>query len=258
MRSGGAGGLSRVLGVDIGATSTRVRLVANGVVVGDATAASASLTAVGRERAAAVLDGLLTGLPGPDGPLDAVCAGAAGSRTGRDTGDFLRARLAPITRYGDVLVVDDASLVLPAAGLAEGVAVICGRRARRKSSVSRPVRAPAAPAQTASSGPSGPGSPVSSSSRTAAARSRPTAVRLALAAVASPTTTPPATSRTRVLVAPMSTPSTRLNPPAPPLLMIRQPQSVTIKPARLNVTVCLLTATDNIVKNFRHLVLFRQ
>ena len=126
MRSGGAARLSRVLGVDIGATSTRVRLVANGVVVGDATAASASLTAVGRERAAAVLDELLTGLPGLDGPLDAVCAGAAGSRTARDTDGFLRARLAPITRSGDVLVVDDASLVLPAAGLAEGVAVICG------------------------------------------------------------------------------------------------------------------------------------
>jgi glucosamine kinase len=129
MRSGGAARLSRVLGVDIGATSTRVRLVANGVVVRDATAASASLTAVGRERAAAVLDELLTGLPGLpglDGPLDAVCVGAAGSRTARDTDDFLRARLAPITRSGDVLVVDDASLVLPAAGLAEGVAVICG------------------------------------------------------------------------------------------------------------------------------------
>ena len=129
MRSGGAARLSRVLGVDIGATSTRVRLVADGVVVGDATAASASLTAVGRERAAAVLDELLTGLPGLpglDGPLDAVCAGAAGSRTARDTDGFLRARLAPITRSGDVLVVDDASLVLPAAGLAEGVAVICG------------------------------------------------------------------------------------------------------------------------------------
>jgi glucosamine kinase len=129
MRSGGAARLSRVLGVDIGATSTRVRLVANGVVVRDATAASASLTAVGRERAAAVLDELLTGLPGLpglDGPLDAVCAGAAGSRTARDTDGFLRARLAPITRSGDVLVVDDASLVLPAAGLAEGVAVICG------------------------------------------------------------------------------------------------------------------------------------
>jgi N-acetylglucosamine kinase-like BadF-type ATPase len=118
--------LSRVLGLDIGATSSRARLVADGVVVGDATAASASLTAAGPERAAVALDELLAALPGLDGPLDAVCAGAAGSRTARQTGDFLRARLSPITRSGDVLVVDDASLVLPAAGLAEGVAVICG------------------------------------------------------------------------------------------------------------------------------------
>jgi glucosamine kinase len=118
--------LSRVLGVDIGATSTRVRLVADGVVVADATAASASLTAVGRERAAAVLGDLLAGLPGLDRPLDAVCAGAAGSRTERETGDFLRARLGPVTSSGAVLVVDDASLVLPAAGLAQGIAVICG------------------------------------------------------------------------------------------------------------------------------------
>jgi glucosamine kinase len=118
--------LSRVLGLDIGATGSRARLVADGVVVGDATAASASLTAAGPERAAVALDELLAGLSGLDGPLDAVCAGAAGSRTARQTGDFLRARLSPITRSGDVLVVDDASLVLPAAGLAEGVAVICG------------------------------------------------------------------------------------------------------------------------------------
>jgi glucosamine kinase len=101
-------------------------MVDDGVVVSDATAASASLTAVGRERAAAVLDEVLAGLPGPGSPLDAVCAGAAGSRTGRETGAFLRARLEPLTRSGGVLVVDDASLVLPAAGLAEGVAVICG------------------------------------------------------------------------------------------------------------------------------------
>jgi glucosamine kinase len=118
--------LSRVLGLDIGATGTRARLVADGVVISDATAGSASLTAVGPERAAAAVDELLTGLTGLDGPLDAVCAGAAGSQTARETGDLLRARLAPLTRSGDVLVVNDALLVLPAAGLAEGVAVICG------------------------------------------------------------------------------------------------------------------------------------
>ena len=39
--------MSRVLGLDIGATGTRARLVADGVVISDATASSASLTAVG-------------------------------------------------------------------------------------------------------------------------------------------------------------------------------------------------------------------
>jgi N-acetylglucosamine kinase-like BadF-type ATPase len=118
--------MSRVLGLDIGGTSTRARLVADGVVVGSATTASASLTAVGPERAGAALDELLATLPGLDSPLDAVCAGAAGSRTAHETADFLRARLEPVTRSGTVLVVDDAALVLPAAGLAEGLAVICG------------------------------------------------------------------------------------------------------------------------------------
>ena len=116
----------RVLGLDIGGSRTRARLVADGVVTANATTASASLTAAGPEQASAALDELLAGLPGLDSPLDAVCAGAAGSRTARETADFLRARLEPITRSGNVLVVDDAALILPAAGLAEGIAVICG------------------------------------------------------------------------------------------------------------------------------------
>ena len=40
--------------------------------------------------------------------------------------EFLADRLAPLTRTGTVIVVNDAMLVLPAAGLDEGVAVICG------------------------------------------------------------------------------------------------------------------------------------
>jgi glucosamine kinase len=60
------------------------------------------------------------------GSLDAVCAGAAGVITAPDTRDFLAAQLVPLTTSGRVVIVDDASLVLPAAGLADGVAVICG------------------------------------------------------------------------------------------------------------------------------------
>ncbi len=123
---GGAARLSQVLGLDIGGTSTRARLVADGVVVADMTASGASLIAAGHARAAAVLDELLGRLPVPPGALDAVCAGAAGSRTARETGDLLRARLAPMTKSGTVVVVDDASLILPAADRTEGIAVGCG------------------------------------------------------------------------------------------------------------------------------------
>jgi glucosamine kinase len=118
--------LSRVLGLDIGGTSTRARLVAGEAILADWSAPSASLTVAGPARAAAVLDELLARLPALGGPVDAVCAGAAGSRTARETAAFLRARFLPVTRTGVVVVVDDASLILPAAGLTEGVSVICG------------------------------------------------------------------------------------------------------------------------------------
>jgi glucosamine kinase len=108
-----------VLGLDIGASTTRAQLVADGVVVGEARAASASMTAAGPERAAAALTDLLGQLPELTGSLDAVCVGAAGAVTAADTRDFLVSRLR-------VVIVDDAALVLPAAGLTDGVGVICG------------------------------------------------------------------------------------------------------------------------------------
>jgi glucosamine kinase len=103
-----------VLGLDIGASTTRAQLVADGVVVGEARAASASMTAAGPERAAAALTDLLGQLPELTGSLDAV------------TRDFLVSRLRPLTASGRVVIVDDAALVLPAAGLTDGVGVICG------------------------------------------------------------------------------------------------------------------------------------
>jgi glucosamine kinase len=115
-----------VLGLDIGASTTRAQLVADGVVVGEARAASASMTAAGPERAAAALTDLLRQLPGLSASLDAVCVGAAGAVTATDTRDFLTSRLSPLTTSGRVVIVDDASLVLPAAGLTDGVGVICG------------------------------------------------------------------------------------------------------------------------------------
>jgi N-acetylglucosamine kinase-like BadF-type ATPase len=120
------GSMTQVLGLDIGASTTRAQLVADGQIVAEARAASASMTAAGPERAAAALADLLGQLPELAGRLDAVCVGAAGAITATDTREFLASRLAPLTTSGRVLIVDDASLVLPAAGLTDGIAVICG------------------------------------------------------------------------------------------------------------------------------------
>ena len=119
-------GAGRVLGLDIGGSTTRARLEADGTLVGEASGGSASMTAAGPERAAAALADVLGQLPVPPGSLDAVCAGAAGALTAAGTHDFLRATLAPLTARGRVVVVDDASLILPAAGLTDGIAIICG------------------------------------------------------------------------------------------------------------------------------------
>jgi glucosamine kinase len=119
-------GAGRVLGLDIGGSTTRARLEDDGTVVAEASAGSASMTAAGPERAAAALADVLGQLPVLTGSLDAVCAGAAGALTATGTRDFLHATLAPLTARGRVVVVDDASLILPAAGLTDGIAIIGG------------------------------------------------------------------------------------------------------------------------------------
>jgi glucosamine kinase len=118
--------MSTVLGLDIGGTGSRAQLCADGAVVAESTAASASLVAVGAVHARAALGELLGKLPlQPQRRLDAICAGSAGCRVPAMR-RFLTAQLAPLTRPGTVMIVNDAMLVLPAAGLDEGVALICG------------------------------------------------------------------------------------------------------------------------------------
>ena len=118
--------MTRVLGLDIGASTTRAQLVVDDSVVAEARAASASMTAAGQARADAAIAHLLAQLPELTASLDAVGVGAAGVITAPGTREFITARLAPLTTSGRVVVVDDASLVLPAAGLTDGIAVICG------------------------------------------------------------------------------------------------------------------------------------
>jgi glucosamine kinase len=117
---------ARLVGIDIGGTRSRARLWAGGRTVAEAESPSASLPAAGAEGASAALAAALAGLGlDPAEPVDAICAGSAGlSVPGTDS--FLRARLAPFARSGRVVVVSDAMLVLAAAGLDAGVAVICG------------------------------------------------------------------------------------------------------------------------------------
>ena len=117
---------SRVLGLDIGGSRTRAQLCVDGQVVAEGQAASASLDAVGAARAKAALTGLLAQLPlDPLRRLDAVCVGSAGASVPA-TRQFLTEHLAPLTRSGQVMIVKDAALILPAAGLDAGIALICG------------------------------------------------------------------------------------------------------------------------------------
>ena len=68
--------MSRLLGIDIGGSKTRAQLVADGQVIADVQAGSASLAAAGPEAARQALSGLLAELPGAvPGSLDAVCVG---------------------------------------------------------------------------------------------------------------------------------------------------------------------------------------
>jgi glucosamine kinase len=118
--------MTRVLGLDIGATGSRAQLCVDGEIVAESKAASASVVAVGPASAKAALADMLAQLPlDPQQPLDAVCAGSAGISV-RGTRQFLAEHLAPLARPGRTVIVKDAMLILPAAGLDEGVALICG------------------------------------------------------------------------------------------------------------------------------------
>jgi N-acetylglucosamine kinase-like BadF-type ATPase len=118
--------MTTVLGLDIGGTHSRARLVRDGELLAEQTAGSASYTAAGAAAADKALDTLINRLDlGDHPPIDAVCAGAAGSESG-STVASLTEKLAPLTRPGRLLVVSDARLPLPAAGLDEGIGLIAG------------------------------------------------------------------------------------------------------------------------------------
>lgn len=119
-------GMTRVLGIDIGGSRSRARLAVAGNPVAESEARSASLAAEGQAAALEALEQLVNDLPiGKCHSIDVVCVGAAGMLGSRAESLFSE-RLVDLTACREVLVVSDAALVLPAAGLDEGVAVICG------------------------------------------------------------------------------------------------------------------------------------
>ncbi len=116
----------RLLGIDVGGTRSRARLCTGAQIMAESQGPSASVPAAGRDQAEAALRGLLDELKlDQTQQLDAICVGSAGlSVPGAQ--EFLHEQLASLTRPGALTIVTDVQLVLPAAGLTEGVAVICG------------------------------------------------------------------------------------------------------------------------------------
>jgi glucosamine kinase len=116
-------GSSTVLGLDIGGSSSRARLSEGGRILAEAEGMGANVATV----APGLVERRLTALVDELGPMRPVacCAGSAGAEVpeARKRLERLLARLLPGCR---VAVVHDARLVLAAAGLASGIALIAG------------------------------------------------------------------------------------------------------------------------------------
>jgi N-acetylglucosamine kinase-like BadF-type ATPase len=111
-----------VLGLDIGGSSSRARLVDGGRIIAEAEGPGANVAALRPRVVESRLRALLAGMA--VSPL-ACCAGCAGAEVpaGRERLDRILAALLPNCR---ITVVHDARLVLAAAGFESGIALISG------------------------------------------------------------------------------------------------------------------------------------
>jgi N-acetylglucosamine kinase-like BadF-type ATPase len=111
------------LGLDIGGSSSRARLVEDGRIVAEAQGPGANVAALRPRLVQGRLAALLGGL-GAISP-DACCAGSAGAEVpaGRER---LERQLAELLPDSKITVVHDARLILAAAGLDSGIALISG------------------------------------------------------------------------------------------------------------------------------------
>jgi glucosamine kinase len=112
-----------VLGLDIGGSRTRARLVRDGQVLGEAEAGGANVATVDEETVRRELAAALDALPRLR--IAAACAGAAGSESPAARAKLERA-LASLLPDARLRVVHDAHLILAAAGRATGIALIAG------------------------------------------------------------------------------------------------------------------------------------
>jgi glucosamine kinase len=119
--------LLTVIGIDIGGSKTHGIRTEDGVPVAEAVVGSANIASVGAAAAGRQLDALFDGLgvAGLAGGVQAVCAGAAGA-DGAESIGVLERLIADRAPGAAVRIVHDARLVLAAAGVDAGVALICG------------------------------------------------------------------------------------------------------------------------------------
>jgi N-acetylglucosamine kinase-like BadF-type ATPase len=111
-----------LLGLDIGGSSSRARLVEDGRIIAEAEGPGANVAALQPRVVQSRLRALLADLSVP--PI-ACCAGCAGAEVpaGRQRLERILAALLPDCR---ITVVHDARLVLAAAGFESGIALISG------------------------------------------------------------------------------------------------------------------------------------
>ncbi|MDF0529231.1 BadF/BadG/BcrA/BcrD ATPase family protein [Tsukamurella sp. 8F] len=113
-----------VIGLDIGGSKTQAVKVSDaGAVLGEALSGSANISSVGPAEAGRQLD-LVLDLVGVDG-VRAVCAGAAGVETPSGAA-VLTKLIADRVPGARIRVVHDTELILAAAAVRDGVAVISG------------------------------------------------------------------------------------------------------------------------------------
>ncbi|GAA4373331.1 BadF/BadG/BcrA/BcrD ATPase family protein [Paeniglutamicibacter cryotolerans] len=113
----------RLVGLDIGGSKTDAMLWAGDAPVARARAGSANVQGVSIELAERNLAEVFAALD--SGPIDRVVAGSGGMDTEADAA-ALRALIAAHAPGADIVIVHDTRLILAAAGVDTGVAVILG------------------------------------------------------------------------------------------------------------------------------------